>query len=345
MDRPARSWGRESVRKRACGSVTRACNRLSPSLVSGLPSALSTAGPGQPVSPTCRESDKPPSAADRHAAGTSAAHERDRQEARRPAVERQVEIQPPPGPCATVTRPTTTTSATSAPMPALQQPFGHERPADERRRRAHQLHDLDFVPARVQPEPDHAGHGHRGGEGQQERQRHARRAARRRGPAPTPRQPFAVVAHVGDARQRRHAAQQRLAARRRRRRGPEAGPRATPGTDSRPSSAVIDASSANSRRKRASASVLRDVLAPARRRRSDRAPPRSHAPLLGRGIVAQVDRELGALPPPRQHAVGVARSPGSRAPSTHRAPARWPARRTPSEPLPRHRLAQPCRSA
>ena len=76
-------------------------------------------------------------------------------------------------------------SASSGAEPALQQPLGHERTADERQRRPDQLHDFDLVAAGVQSEPDDGGHGHGGRHGHQHRQREPGRRGPCRGPTPS----------------------------------------------------------------------------------------------------------------------------------------------------------------
>ena len=70
-------------------------------------------------------------------------------------------------------------------MPALEEPFGDERTADEGQRRSDELHDFDFVAAGVQPEADDGGHGDGGGQRHQQRQRQARAARRVRGRPPS----------------------------------------------------------------------------------------------------------------------------------------------------------------
>ncbi len=81
-------------------------------------------------------------------------------------------FQRPDGPYqALPTRKTThrETIATSGPDPSLQDPLGHERTADERERRSHELHDFDFVAPGIGREPDDVGDGQGGGDAEEQR--------------------------------------------------------------------------------------------------------------------------------------------------------------------------------
>ena len=102
----------------------------------------------------------------------------------------------------------TQAEAPRGPRPTLEEPFGHERAADERDRGADQLHDLELVAPACSAEPDDSRHGDGG------RHRHqtaSSKPARAMVPRPAPiREPPPVAPHVGHAGQGGESLQQRL---------------------------------------------------------------------------------------------------------------------------------------
>ena len=137
------------------------------------------------------------------------------------------------------------------PDPALQDPFGDERPADEGERRPDELHDFNFVTARVGGQADDVG------DGQARRQSPSRATITRpivrrklHGGSESA-EPAPVVADVRDAGHRRQpAARSSTLAAASLRDPASAGPRSRPGNGLRSSRSAAAARSGKSSRKR-----------------------------------------------------------------------------------------------
>ena len=215
-----------------------------------------------PPYPAWREAANPPTAPDRHSACHQERRQAQRQEPQRRAVQQRGQLAAPPGRGDGKPQPQERQRQQRAEAP-LEQALGDEWTPYKGHRRSDELHDFDFVTAGVQPQAHDRGHR----DGRRDRHQEGQRepcAARRVEAGREPAEPFAVVAHVGDARQLRHAL---APAPRRVRRAP---PRAAPALPPTP-----ETGSRRTRRSATRAPRTRggSVRAPAASRRTRGRPP------------------------------------------------------------------------
>ena len=190
------------------------------------------------------------------------------------------------------------------PRPALEDALGDERAPDEGERRAHELHDFNFVTPGIGGEADDVGHRQRRGDREQRDDDQADRAHESDRRAETA-QPAPVVAHVGHARFRAQSRGELVDGRRG---GPRVGlraaPRARPAAGLRSSRSVAPARSGKSSRNRASASAFDRYC-----RWSDRplcsTSASSACTCSRRRVVLEVDRHLGRFAPAADDALEV----------------------------------------
>ena len=197
------------------------------------------------------------------------------------------------------------TIATSAPTPPCRIALGDERPTDEGERRAHELHDFNFVTAGVGREPHDVGHRQRRGDSEQRDDDAARRCGR------TGRRSRVGSASAGRSARPRRPVRAAEARRRARPRPPVVARAPAPsrtsidaGNGLRSSRSVAPARSGKSSRNRASASAFDRYCRPSAR------PPwsisaSSACTCSRRRVVLEVHRHLGGFAPAPDDALEV----------------------------------------